>query len=209
MHPHRMMTVGVIMALAAIAILAFGYFMLGEEENLLNNAARFDGEAATDRHFDIGELVIVEGKVSAKNKILVHDFVDASKDHQVKGGSWTSLEMYRQPILADLARGGIILNSENLCTEAKGNNVLETDERSSWNNRIRYIGLKRGDPITAIGILSSLAPAALTVTHWYAGSIADYRDYLPSSRKGLYIFCAIIFALGAGLFLPGFKKRNG
>ena len=208
MYPRRMMTVGVIMILAAAAIFAFGNMMLFEEMNSFETAARYEGGmAGAAGQFDIGELVIVEGKVSAKNKILVHDFVDASKDHQVKGGSWTSLEMYRQPILADLARGEILLNSENLCTEAKGNNVLETNEKSSWNNRIRYIGLKRGDPITAIGILTSLSPAALTVKHWYSGSIADYRNYLPSSMMGLYIFCAIIAVAGAGFFFMGLKRR--
>lgn len=208
MYPRRMMIVGAIMVLVAAAIFAFGKIMLGEEIHAFESAARFEGgTAGAAGQADLGELVVIEGKVSAKNKILVHGFVDASKDHQVKGGSWTSLEMYRQPVLADLARGEILLNSEYLCTAAKGNNVLETGERSAWNNRVRYIGLKRGDPITAIGTLTSLAPAALAVKYWYSGSVADYRNYLPSSLMGLYVFCAIITVTGAGFFLLGLKRR--
>ncbi len=137
----------------------------------------------------------------------MHDFVDAAKEHQVKGGSWSILEKYRQPVLADLALGGITLTSDNLCSEAKGNNVLETGEKSEWDRKVRYIGLRRGDPVTAVGTLTSSAPAALAVKYWYSGSIEDYGSFLASSRKGLYIFCVLIAALGAGLFIWGLKNR--
>jgi hypothetical protein len=142
---------------------------------------------------DRGELVIVEGKISAKNRILVHDFVDAAKEYQAKGGSWTILEVHRQPVLADLARGEILLTSDTLCTE--------------WNRKVRYVGLKRGDPVTAIGTLASLAPAALTVKYWYSGSVADYKIFLSSSRRGLHVFCGVIAIVGAGLFLLGLKRK--
>ena len=109
--------------------------------------------------------------------------------------------------MADLAVGGITLNSENVCTGAKGNNILMTDEKSSWNNEIRYIGLRRGDPITAVGTLASVDPAALTVRNWYSGSVADYKETLSSGRKNMYIFCPILALMGAGMFFAGWKKR--
>ena len=204
MYPRRMMIVGVIMMLVAIGILAFTLVIAGEEEDAVKKAARFDGDAAGAVQ---GKLIIVEGRVSAKNRMLLRDFVDAAKEYQADKGSWTILESYRQPVLADLARGGIILNSGNVCTRAKGNNVLKTDERTASGRKIRYTGLKRGDPITAVGTLNSSAQAALEVAYWYSGSVADYENYLASSRKGAYIFFAVIAALGAGFILLGWKNR--
>ena len=56
-----------------------------------------------------GDLVMVEGRVSAKNRILIHDYVDAAKENNDAAGRWAILEEYHQPILADLKRGEIIL----------------------------------------------------------------------------------------------------
>ena len=204
MFPRRMMIAGAIMVLASVALNIAAPGMIGGESTDLIHAARFDGSAG---NVAPGALVVVEGKVSAKNKTLVHDFVDAAKEHQVKGGSWSILQAYRQPVIAELARGEVILNSENLCTEAKGSNILAVDEKSEWGRSVRFIGLKKGDPITAVGTLSALSPAALTVKSWYSGSAADYQDYLASSMKGLRVFCAIIAVLGVGLFLLGFIRR--
>ncbi|MBP7735579.1 MAG: hypothetical protein KA369_06355 [Spirochaetes bacterium] len=205
MYPKRMMVAGVILVVAAVALFVAAITMLGKDEDVISRAVRFDGSAAAS--IKQGDLVVVEGKVSVKNKILIHDFVDAASEHQVKGGSWSTLEFFRQPVLADLAHGEILLNSENLCSEAKGNNVLMTGEKSKWNHEVRYIGLRRGDPITAVGILASLAPAALTVKDWYSGSVADYKDSLSSSRKNLFILCPILALVGAGMFILGFRKR--
>ena len=138
---------------------------------------------------------MVEGKVSVKNKILVHDFVDGAKENN-DAGTWAILEAYRQPVIADLTRGEIILNSEVVCSEAKGNNTLETKDRTPNNDPIRYQGLRKGDPITAVGTLAALAPAALTVQHWYSGSIADYRDYLASNRRNICIFGPLLLLRG-------------
>ena len=204
MFPRRMMIAGAIMVLASVALNIAAPGMIGGESTDLIHAARFDGSAG---NVAPGALVVVEGKISAKNKTLVHDFVDAAKEHQVKGGSWSILQAYRQPVIAELARGEVILNSENLCTEAKGSNILAVDEKSEWGRPVRFIGLKNGDPITAVGTLSALSPAALTVKSWYSGSAADYQDYLASSMKGLRVFCAIIAVLGVGLFLLGFIRR--
>lgn len=204
MYPKRMMLLGIVLVIAAIAIFAFGLFMVGEEEDFVNNAARFDGGAADAVRR--GDLVIVEGKVSGKNKILVHDFIDAAKENN-DAGTWGILEVYRQPVIADLARGEIILNSEYVCDRADGKNVLATDDRTPNNDPIRYIGLRRGDPITAVGTLASLAPAALAVKHWYSGSIASYSDALTANRRTGYIACPIIAGAGAAMFLWGWKKR--
>jgi hypothetical protein len=203
MYSRRMMIVGVILVLASIAIFVFAIFMIGEEEQLLKKAVRFDGGAAGAGQ---GVLVIVEGRVSAKNRILVHDFVDAEKEHN-DAGSWGVLEQYRQPVLADLARGEIILTAKYVCVRPEGNNILKTNERTSFNDPVRFIGLRRGDPITAVGTLTSLVPAALAVKDWYSGSIAEYRDSLTTNRKTGYIGCAVMIVLGAGLFIWGLKSR--
>lgn len=205
MYPRRMMVAGAILAAAAIALFVAAFVMVGEDEDTINRAIRYDGKAGGP--VKPGDLVFIEGKVSAKNKVLVHDFVNAASEHQVRGQSWSTLNLFRQPVMADLAVGGITLNSENVCTGAKGNNILMTDEKSSWNNEIRYIGLRRGDPITAVGTLASVDPAALTVRNWYSGSVADYKETLSSGRKNMYIFCPILALMGAGMFFAGWKKR--
>lgn len=205
MLSRRRMIGGAILMLVAIGIFAFALVMIGEEADLLNKAVRFDGGAAGAA--GRGDLVIVEGRVSAKNKILMHDFVDAAKEYQDGEGSWPILEEYRQPILADLARGEIILTADKVCRGAKGNNVLENNERTTSGRKIHYIGLKRGDPITATGTLTSLDPASLAVKHWYSGSVADHKSFLTSSRTGVYIFCGLLFVLGAAFFLWGIKPR--
>ncbi len=204
MNSRRMMAVGVMMVLAAIAILLFALFMVGEEEESLKKAARFEGGAAGAAAQ--GDLVIIEGRVSVKNKILTHDYVDAAKENNDKG-TWTILQVYHQPVLADLAQGEIILASAQVCTRPDGINALKTDEITPNKDPIRFVGLKRGDPIAAIGTLTSSVPAALAVKYWYSGSVADYKEFISSSRKGSYIFFAVLAALGAGLFVLGFKKR--
>jgi len=200
-----MMVAGVILVAAAMVLFAVAITMLGKDDDMINRAAGFDGSAPGA--VKQGDLVVVEGKVSEKNKILVHDFVDAASEHQVKGQSWSTLKFFRQPVLAELAHGEILLNSENLCSEAKGNNILMTDEKSEWGHEIRYIGLRRGDPITAVGVLTSVNPAVLSVKNWYSGSATEYRDSLSSNRRNIYVFCAILTLAGAGLFLLGFRKR--
>lgn len=204
MYPRRMMIAGVILMLAAAGVFAFAFLMIGDEEAAMKKAVRFDGSAAGS--VKQGDLVLVEGRVSVKNKILVHDFVHGAKENN-DAGTWGILEAYRQPIIADLAQGEITLVSELICSEAKGNNTLETEDRTPNNDPIRFQGLRRGDPITAVGTLSALAPAALAVQSWYSGSSADYSDYLASNRSNLYIFCPLIALAGAGLFLVGFRKR--
>ncbi len=205
MYPRRMMVAGVILVAAAIALFVVSFTMVGNDEELINRAVRFDGSA--QGAVKQGDLVVVEGKVSEKNKILVHGFVDGASEHQVKGQTWSTLKLFRQPVLAEMAHGEILLNSENLCSEAKGNNVLMTGEKSEWGHEIRYVGLRRGDPITAVGVLTSSNPPALRVENWYSGSAPDFREFLASSRKNSYIFCVILALAGAGMFVLGFRKR--
>lgn len=199
-----MMIVGVILVVAAAVLFAIGPFMVEQEEDSMKRAWRFDGSAAVTARQ--GDLVMVEGKVSAKNRILIHDYVIAAKENN-DAGTWAILEEYHQPVRADLKGGEIILTADHVCTSPEGNNVLNTDERTPNNDPIRFVGLKRGDPITAIGTLTSQSPAALAVKYWHSGSIADYKNFLSSSRKGVYIFCTVIAALGAGLFLWGLKNK--
>lgn len=204
MHSKRMMAVGAVMMAAALGIFIFGFVILGEKDEAFERAIPYDG---TPGGAGEGDLVVIEGKVSARNKILVHDFVDAAKEHQVKGGSWSILETYRQPILVDLAGGELLLTSETICTEAKGNNILMADEKSSWDRPVRYIGLKRGDPVTAVGTLIKTNPAAMTVEYWYSGTAAEHRASAASGGKGLQVFCLLVALMGAGLFIGGFKSR--
>ncbi len=199
----RSKIVGVVMVVVAIAILAFSLFYIGEEENTLNKAAPFNGNAADT--VKLGDLVIVTGKVSEKNKNIKFDFVHAAKEHHVDA-DWTILEFYRQPVIADLEKGEIILNSELLCTNGRGKSILHTDEKSEWRLPIRYEGLKRGNPIMAIGTITSLSPASLAVQHWYSGSVSDYRDSLASSKKNAPIFFVLLVGMGAGLYFWGVKR---
>ena len=204
MYPRRMMVVGSILVVSAVAIFVLAVTMARDEENLIGRAVPFNGATGAVKQ---GDLVVVEGKVSAKNKILIHDFVDAASERQIKGGSWTTLKLFRQPVLADLANGEIMLNADFPCAGAKGNNVLMTGEKTEGNREIRYIGLRRGDPVTAVGTLASVNPASLTVKNWYSGSVSEYRESLSSTGRNSYIFCAILVITGAGMFALGFRKR--
>lgn len=204
MFPKRMMIIGAVFMAAAAALLVVALFMIGEEQELVKKAVPYEGGASAAVRQ--GELVIAGGKVSEKNKVLIFHFVDAAKENN-DAGTWLIMETYRQPVIADLARGEIILNSETVCTRPEGKNVVNTNDRTPNNDPIRYEGLRRGDPITAIGTLTSLKPATLAVKHWYSGSIADYKNSMVSNRKSGYIGSALVFLLGAGLVVWGWKKR--
>ncbi len=204
MYPRRMKITGVIMIAVSMGILAFGVFRLSEENKLIQNAVPYNGNITGT--LKIGDLVVIEGKVSAKNKILIHDFVDAAREYKGNKGSWTISETFRQPVVVDLVAGDITLHSENICSEGTGNLIKSTDEKTSDGREIRYIGLRRGDPVTAVGTLTSLKPFMLEVKGWYSGSAVEYSSFINSSMTGLYVFCILLALIGAGLFLWGMKK---
>lgn len=58
--------------------------MIGREEDLIRRAVRYDGDTVGVPKQ--GDLAIVEGRISGKNKVLVHDFIDAASEHLLKGG---------------------------------------------------------------------------------------------------------------------------
>ncbi|MBN1532058.1 MAG: hypothetical protein JXA20_05295 [Spirochaetes bacterium] len=203
MYPRRMMVVGVMLVLAAAGILLLGLFVTGEQEDALNSAAPFDGGAAAAPQGP----VVVQGKVSPKNRILVFDFVYGAKETNEKGGSWSIRETYLQPIVADLAGGEILLKTEGVCTEGREGNFRSTGERDANNRLIRYVGLKRGDSITAVGTMTSAAPPAMAVQYCYPGSLADYRDSLASGRRTGFIASPLLTLAGVLMFLWGYKRR--
>lgn len=206
MYPRRMKITGVFMIVVSMGILAFGVFRLSEENKLIQNAVPYNGNITGT--LKIGDLVVIEGKVSAKNKILIHDFVDAAREYKGNKGSWIISETFRQPVVVDLVARDITLHSENICSEGAGNLIKCTNEKTSDGREIRYIGLRRGDPVTAAGTLMSQAPHALEVQAWYSGSVEEYSSYINSGMTGLYVFCALLGAIGTGLFLWGKKKSN-
>jgi hypothetical protein len=205
MYPRRMMAAGAILALAAAGILLFGLFIVGEREEAINGAAPFDGSAAGAG--GTKGLIVVEGKVSAKNRVLVYDFVYGAMQANEKGGTWTIRKMYSQPFIVDLGNGEVILDPEDLCTEGSERNFRETGLKDANGRPTRYVGLKRGDPITAIGQLVSSAPATVAVRYCYAGSAAGYRESLASSRRNGFIACPILALVGALMFLWGYRRR--
>lgn len=206
MYAKRMIITGAVMVAAAGAILAVALLMLGDEARLAAEARPWDGDPSAAPH--AGTLVLVEGRVSERNRVLVHDFVDGAREYLPAKGSWTIAEAYRQPVIADLPGGAVILNAERICTGAAVNNVLDTGEKNEAGQRIRHIGLRRGDPITAIGTLAAPAPPSLTVMHWYAGTRADYGRAIASGRRGSLVFFAVLTALGAALVIAGLVQRR-
>lgn len=204
MYSRRMMLAGVILIFSAIGIFAFGTYMIGEEANAIKKSARFYGGNANA--VSRGTLVIIEGRVSMKNKLLVHDYVDAAKECYGNDADWSIIESYCQPVLVDLPPGEIILTSGRVCTRATGNNVLYTGEKTKDGENVRYTGLKRGDPVTAIGTVTAHSPAALAVKYWYSGSIDDYTAHLTSSRKNSRIFFMVLASMGAALFIWGWLR---
>ena len=206
MYPRRMKITGVIMIVVSMGILAFGVFQLSEEQQMIQTAIPFNGNSTGN--IKTGDLVVIEGKVSVKNKILIHDFVDAAREYKGNKGYWTILESFRQPVTIDLAAGEITLHSEYICSEGTGNLIKSTDEKTPDGREIRYIGLRLGDPVTAVGTLTSHKPLMLEVKGWYSGSATDYSSYINSGMTGLYVFCILLALIGAGLFLLGMKKSN-
>jgi len=203
-----MMIIGAAMVLGAAALLVVSQSVIGDEEEMLKKAVRFDGGAAGS--MSQGDLAVIEGKVSARNKILKHDFVHAAMEYENEG-SWTIVETYRQPVIVDLAVGEALLESDMVCTRSGRDNTLmtdETDPRVFRGHRIRYQGLRRGDPVAAVGTLATLSPASVKVVHWYSGSALDYMNSLASNRKSARIGFSIFALLGAGLLFWGLKKRE-
>lgn len=202
MYPRRMMVAGAILVLAAIGILIAGLFITGEQESAINGATPFDGGPSV-----AGTRVIVEGKVGDRNAILKLDYVYGARESNQKGGSWTILEAYVQPLVLDLASGGIVLNTKGVCTEGKAGNILNTDEKDANGRQVRYTGLKRGDRVSAVGTLTSSDPPEMEVGHCYAGTVSEFRDSVSSSRRTSYIFCTVIALAGALMFFLGFRRR--
>jgi len=200
-----MMLIGVILVIAAIALFMLGYIIIGEEEDYLKKAVRYDGMAAGFTGH--GGSVLIEGKISGRNSTIIHDFVHAAKENN-DAGTWRTMERHFQPVIANLAGGEVTLVSEFVCDRGKGKKVLETEERTPNSDPVRFTGLKIGAPITAVGTLTGLSPASLTVKYWYSGSADDYMSAVKSNRNNIYIFCPIIALAGAVFFLFGWKKRN-
>ncbi|GEM_PF-1371006 len=100
----------------------------------------------------------------------------------------------------------MIFNSKFVCTLPEGKKAVNTEEKTPNDDPVRHEGLRRGDPITAVGALTGITPASLEVKHWCSGSVAEYRAPLSSNSRNSYIICPLIALAGAGMFFAGWKK---
>lgn len=202
MNQNKTMIVGVALIFFAIWIFASWTYKTVEEANSIKKSLRFEGGSTLTTKQ--GALVIIEGNVSMKNKFLIHDFVIAVKERYIETSEhsdWSIIESYRQPVLVDLSPGEIILTSDHVCTQAKRNNFLYAGIKT------RYSGLKKGDPVAAIGTLTAHSPATLAVKYWYSGSIEDYTTHMASLRKYSYILFIVPMSMGVGFFIWGWKRK--
>lgn len=200
--------VGIILIVFAATVCIAFFFLLDRESGFIDGAKRFTGAVTGD--VKIGENVVIEGTVSEKNGILVHDFVDASKEYyssSKNSSGWKNLQDYHQRIIADLEKGTVALESDHVCTRAKGNNILDAGEKTEGGRETRYIGIRRKDPITATGTLASADPAIIKVRYWYSGTIADYRADLADGRRNTAMICAGIALVGIALIAWGRRSK--
>jgi hypothetical protein len=186
---------------------AFEKHTQNQQMSAIADAKRFNGSPDSAAP---GDQVIIEGTVSERNPLLVHDFVAAEKQYYKsgRGSGWEILDTYNQPVVTELARGEVILRSDSICTDSKKKNFLETDEKTGNGNEIRYQGVRRLDPITAGGVIEKMDPPVIAVRYCYLGSINEYQDSIKGDITFNMIACLGSSAVGVVLILSGIGKRK-
>lgn len=195
--------VGIIFTLVVLAIGIFGYHLLSTETDALKNAKLYERTDAVDR------VVLVEGKVSSKNKILVQNFVHAVREIYSTGtgsgrSGWGAKEQFNQPLWLDVGSEEVVIHTDSPI--ARGNQMKVLVDPASNENRWR--GIERGATVTVIGRITSKNPTAIEATNYtYADSRHGYEEDASSGYRAFWITMGVGLLIGAAIIISGLCKK--
>ena len=195
--------VGIAFSLVVFGIGIFGYHLLNEETVALKNAKVYELTDPLDR------VVVVEGKVSGKNKILVQNFVHAVREVYSTGtgngrSRWSTNEQFNQPLWLDVGSEEVVVNTGSPI--ARGNQMKVLVDPANKENRWR--GIERGATVTVIGRITSKNPTAIEATiYTYADSRHGYEEDASSGYRAFWITMGVGLLIGAGITVAGLCKK--
>ena len=167
-----------------------------------------------------GREVLVEGRVSARNRALFQGFVayvreeyrGSDDDHKDK---WSEDERRTPPLLIDLA-GGVVTLADDQYDLDSPPHAWQEPGALTWNGFTgegtkRYRGFQAGDPAMAIGTLVlGREGVELRAERLYGGTRADYiagrrgsAAFLPWFGGLFALIGAVVAAVGAWVLLRG------
>ena len=152
-----------------------------------------------------GREVLVEGRISAENRILHYSFVAYNiEDREVDSDgdeSWVWRSAETPPLLLELADGPV---------EIEAGYRLNAAQTSRREGEVRYSGLETGDPVIAVGVLTSqVEPPQIAAEFIAYGTQASYIASVR--RQALFgrIFGLVFALIGLGLLVGGVMNVRG
>jgi hypothetical protein len=196
--------VGIAFTLVVLGIGVFGYHLLSEEIGALKNAKVYQ------RADPVGSVVVVEGKVSGKNKILVHDLVHAVREIYSQGAGsrragWSlPQEKFNQPLWLDVGAEEVVVNADSPID--RGSHVKIVVDPTNKENRWR--GIERGATVTVIGRIITHNPTAIEASiYTYADSRRGYEADASSFQFSFWITMAVAVLIGAAITMSGVYRK--
>jgi len=193
---------GILICIVALAFGAFGHLLLEKESNVLFAAKTYASEDP------VGTEVLIEGKVTDNNDLLVHQFVHAKREtYQEASGSmrsyWKTREQFNQPLQLSTGAEDVVLVVDT--PVVRGKDVMTFVDPSNSGNRWRGIG--RGTAVTAVGTIISSNPVTIEAEVTFAGDRESYAADLAFGRRSLFITIGIALLIGIAIIAYGVKKR--
>jgi len=193
---------GILICIVALAVGAFGHFLLEKETSALFAAKTY---AAVD---SVGTEVLIEGKVTDNNDLLVHQFVHAEREtYQEASGSsrsyWKTREQFNQPLHLRAGAEDVVLVVDT--PVVRGKDVMTFVDPSNSGNRWR--GIARGAAVTAVGTIISSNPVTIKAGVVYGSDRDGYAADLAFGRRSIFITIGIALLIGIAIIAYGVKKR--
>lgn len=159
-----------------------------------------------------GQEVLVEGRVSSRNAVrsdstgfvaYLLEWREITYDEgRPDPGSWSVGERVTPPLLLELSDGILQVENEDYDIE----DALVVDDRepgqSDDETHIRYKGVRSGDRVIAVGVMSASAERPQIKADFVARGTR--ASYVARRRRGGVVFCAlsiVVAALGGTVLL--------
>jgi len=195
---------GIIFCVVTLGLGATCHFLLERETSALFAANTYaSGDA-------VGTEVLIEGKVSDTNDLLVHRFVHAEREtfQEARGSMrshWKTEQQFNQPLHLTVGAEEVVLMVD--APVVRGRDMVIFVDPS--NSRNRWRGIARGAAVTAIGTIRSSSPATIeaAVDKVYASDRWGYAADAAFARRALYITLGIAVLIGIAIIVYGARRR--
>ena len=196
--------VGIAFCLVILGIGTFGYHLLSEEAGVLKTAKVYERTALVAR------VVVVEGKVSGKNKILIQNFVHAVREVYSQGagsrrGGWSlPQEKFNQPLWLDVGSEEVVVNTDSPID--RGSQVKIVVDPANKENRWR--GIERGATVTVVGRIIAKNPTAIEAAiYTYADTRRGYEEDASSFHLSFWITMGVGLLIGMVIIVAGVYRK--